>query len=86
MYHQEGSDTMYVGGRAVVYVLTFTSRGVRDLQVWISLTPSCLSGVEERRWFKMLKTSRDAAAKGFYVTPINPRQRLHPWLLQAHLC
>lgn len=49
MYHQEGSDTMYVGGRAVVYVLTFTSRGVRDLQVWISLTPSCLSGAEERR-------------------------------------
>lgn len=33
MYHQEGSDTMYVGGQAVIYVLTFTNRGVRDLQV-----------------------------------------------------
>uniref|UniRef100_H3CKZ6 Si:ch211-113g11.6 n=1 Tax=Tetraodon nigroviridis TaxID=99883 RepID=H3CKZ6_TETNG len=36
MYHQEGSDTMYVGGRAVIYVLTFTSRGVHDLQTAIN--------------------------------------------------
>ncbi|TNN01962.1 semaphorin-7A [Takifugu flavidus] len=33
MYHQEGSDTMYVGGQAVIYVLTFTNRGIRDLQI-----------------------------------------------------
>lgn len=33
MYHQEGSDTLYVGGRAVIYVLTFTDRGVRDVKI-----------------------------------------------------
>lgn len=33
MYHQEGGDTLYVGGRAMIYVLTFNNRGVRDLQV-----------------------------------------------------
>lgn len=33
MYHQEGGDTLYVGGRAMIYVLTFSNRGVRDLQV-----------------------------------------------------
>ncbi|XP_022068850.1 semaphorin-7A [Acanthochromis polyacanthus] len=33
MYHQEGSDTIYVGGRAMVYVLTFTDRDVRDFQI-----------------------------------------------------
>uniref|UniRef100_A0A3P9IMD4 Si:ch211-113g11.6 n=1 Tax=Oryzias latipes TaxID=8090 RepID=A0A3P9IMD4_ORYLA len=33
MYHQEGSDTLYVGGRAVIYVLKFTNRGVFDVQV-----------------------------------------------------
>lgn len=33
MYHQEGSDTLYVGGQAMIYVLTFTNRGVDDLQV-----------------------------------------------------
>uniref|UniRef100_A0A3Q2YBR0 Si:ch211-113g11.6 n=1 Tax=Hippocampus comes TaxID=109280 RepID=A0A3Q2YBR0_HIPCM len=32
MYHQEGSDTLYVGGQAVIYVLTFSNRGVRDLE------------------------------------------------------
>ncbi|AWP15704.1 putative leucine-rich repeat and immunoglobulin-like domain-containing nogo receptor-interacting protein 1-like, partial [Scophthalmus maximus] len=32
MYHQEGSDTLYVGGQAMLYVLTFTDRGVRDVQ------------------------------------------------------
>lgn len=37
MFHQEGSDTVYVGGQAVIYVLTFTSRGVRDLQVTFGL-------------------------------------------------
>lgn len=38
MYHQEGSDTLYLGGQAMVYVLTFTNRGVRDLQVQLTLT------------------------------------------------
>ncbi|XP_068616519.1 semaphorin-7A [Brachionichthys hirsutus] len=33
MFHQEGSDTLYVGGQAMIYVLTFTNRGVRDLQI-----------------------------------------------------
>uniref|UniRef100_A0A8D3DTT0 Semaphorin-1A n=1 Tax=Scophthalmus maximus TaxID=52904 RepID=A0A8D3DTT0_SCOMX len=33
MYHQEGSDTLYVGGQAMLYVLTFTDRGVRDVQI-----------------------------------------------------
>ncbi|XP_051922440.1 semaphorin-7A [Hippocampus zosterae] len=33
MYHQEGSDTLYVGGQAVIYVLTFSNRGVRDVQI-----------------------------------------------------
>ncbi|XP_034030272.1 semaphorin-7A [Thalassophryne amazonica] len=33
MYHQEGSDTVYVGGQAMIYLLTFTDRGVRNLQI-----------------------------------------------------
>ncbi|XP_062256244.1 semaphorin-7A [Platichthys flesus] len=33
MYHPEGSDTLYVGGRAMIYELTFSDRGVRDLQI-----------------------------------------------------
>ncbi|XP_032373769.1 semaphorin-7A [Etheostoma spectabile] len=33
MYHQDGSDTLYVGGQAMIYVLTFTNRGVRNLQI-----------------------------------------------------
>ncbi|XP_049585297.1 semaphorin-7A isoform X1 [Syngnathus scovelli] len=33
MYHQEGSDTLYVGGQAIIYVLTFSNRGVRDVQI-----------------------------------------------------
>ncbi|KAM4735699.1 semaphorin-7A isoform 2-T2 [Anableps anableps] len=33
MYHQEGTDTLYVGGRAMIYVLTFTDRVVRDMQI-----------------------------------------------------
>uniref|UniRef100_A0A3Q0RET0 Si:ch211-113g11.6 n=1 Tax=Amphilophus citrinellus TaxID=61819 RepID=A0A3Q0RET0_AMPCI len=32
MYHQEGSDTLYVGGKAMIYMLRFTDSGVRDLQ------------------------------------------------------
>nr|XP_020471166.1 semaphorin-7A-like [Monopterus albus]XP_020471167.1 semaphorin-7A-like [Monopterus albus] len=33
MYHQEGTDRLYVGGQAMIYVLTFTDRGVHDLQI-----------------------------------------------------
>ncbi|CAL8339424.1 semaphorin-7A isoform X1 [Gadus morhua] len=33
MYHQEGTNTLYVGGKAMVFILTFTDRGVRDLQI-----------------------------------------------------
>uniref|UniRef100_A0A3B3ZKV3 Sema domain-containing protein n=1 Tax=Periophthalmus magnuspinnatus TaxID=409849 RepID=A0A3B3ZKV3_9GOBI len=33
MYHQEGTDTLYVGGRANIYVLNFTDHGVTDLQI-----------------------------------------------------
>ncbi|XP_040020923.2 semaphorin-7A [Gasterosteus aculeatus] len=33
MYHPEGSDRLYVGGRATLYMLTFTSRGVRNLEI-----------------------------------------------------
>lgn len=50
MYHQEGSDTMYVGGRAVIYVLTFTSRGVRDLQVGFTARPALRSAGSAVGW------------------------------------
>uniref|UniRef100_A0A667ZG62 Si:ch211-113g11.6 n=1 Tax=Myripristis murdjan TaxID=586833 RepID=A0A667ZG62_9TELE len=40
MYHQEGTNTLYVGGQAVVFVLTFTDRGVRDLQVCLASSPA----------------------------------------------
>ncbi|KAK7886946.1 hypothetical protein WMY93_026567 [Mugilogobius chulae] len=33
MYHQEGTDTLYVGGQANIYVLNFTDNGVSDLQI-----------------------------------------------------
>lgn len=38
MYHQEGSDTLYVGGQAMVYVLMFTNRGVREWQVHFTIS------------------------------------------------
>ena len=37
MYHPEGTNTIYVGGQAVIYVLTFTDRRVRDQQVHLHL-------------------------------------------------
>ncbi|XP_016518876.1 semaphorin-7A-like [Poecilia formosa] len=33
MYHQEGSDTLYVGGQAMIYVLTFSDKRVVDMQI-----------------------------------------------------
>lgn len=33
MYHPEGTDTLYVGGQAVIYVLNFTDNEVTDLQI-----------------------------------------------------
>uniref|UniRef100_A0A8C6WF14 Si:ch211-113g11.6 n=1 Tax=Neogobius melanostomus TaxID=47308 RepID=A0A8C6WF14_9GOBI len=33
MYHPEGTDTLYVGGQASIYVLNFTDYGVSNLQI-----------------------------------------------------
>ncbi|XP_054903048.1 semaphorin-7A [Poeciliopsis prolifica] len=33
MYHQEGSDTLYVGGQAMIYVFTFSDKGVVDMKI-----------------------------------------------------
>ncbi|KAM8827032.1 semaphorin-7A [Synchiropus picturatus] len=33
MFHPPGSDTLYVGGRAVIYVLTFSDRGAQEHQI-----------------------------------------------------
>ncbi|XP_062848539.1 semaphorin-7A [Trichomycterus rosablanca] len=33
VYHQQGSDVLYVGGQAVIYILTFTHKGVQDTQI-----------------------------------------------------
>ncbi|XP_048880892.1 semaphorin-7A [Brienomyrus brachyistius] len=33
VYHQNGSDDLYVGGQAVIYSLTFTNKGVKDTQI-----------------------------------------------------
>ncbi|XP_036440091.1 semaphorin-7A isoform X2 [Colossoma macropomum] len=30
VYHQQGSDVLYVGGQAVIYMITFTHKGVQD--------------------------------------------------------
>lgn len=56
MYHQEGTNTLYVGGQAVIFVLTFTDRGVRDLQVSLASSPAAdasspavIQG-RQRRW------------------------------------
>lgn len=33
MFHQEGTDTLYVGGQAMIYVLNFTDKGVNEMQI-----------------------------------------------------
>uniref|UniRef100_A0A3P8ZWQ5 Sema domain-containing protein n=1 Tax=Esox lucius TaxID=8010 RepID=A0A3P8ZWQ5_ESOLU len=33
VYHHEGTNVLYVGGQAVIYVLTFTDRGVSSLEI-----------------------------------------------------
>ncbi|KAL4646761.1 semaphorin-7A-like isoform X1 [Arapaima gigas] len=33
VYHQPGTNTLYVGGQAVIYLLTFTEKGVKDAQI-----------------------------------------------------
>lgn len=33
MYHQQGSDVLYVGGQGVIYMIPFTHKGVQDSQV-----------------------------------------------------
>uniref|UniRef100_A0A672GRH0 Si:ch211-113g11.6 n=1 Tax=Salarias fasciatus TaxID=181472 RepID=A0A672GRH0_SALFA len=49
MYHQEGTDTLYVGGQAMIYVLSFTDRGVRDLQVGLVICNTATS------WWRCLE-------------------------------
>ncbi|XP_064207940.1 semaphorin-7A [Anguilla rostrata] len=47
LYHQEGSNVLYVGGQAVIYMLTFTDKGVTDTQIAVpaeeNAKESCLS-------------------------------------------
>ena len=52
MYHQEGTNTLYVGGKAMVFILTFTDRGVRDLQVTHGPLVLFSSGTGCRDWNK----------------------------------
>ncbi|XP_051574093.1 semaphorin-7A-like isoform X1 [Myxocyprinus asiaticus] len=33
MYHQQGTDVLYVGGLGVIYKLTFSDKGVHDMQI-----------------------------------------------------
>ncbi|XP_060776560.1 semaphorin-7A [Neoarius graeffei] len=33
MYHQQGSNVLYVGGQAVIYMLNFTQKGVQETQI-----------------------------------------------------
>uniref|UniRef100_A0A8C8DHK3 Si:ch211-113g11.6 n=1 Tax=Oryzias sinensis TaxID=183150 RepID=A0A8C8DHK3_9TELE len=60
MYHQEGSDTLYVGGRAVIYVLKFTNRGIFDVQVELMFSLAQNTGSFEAavRLFPLLKSLR----------------------------
>lgn len=63
MYHQEGNDTLFVGGRAMIYVLTFSNRGVRDLLVRkeaASSSPSQWS-VEETEGLKKKRRFRSSS-------------------------
>uniref|UniRef100_A0A3B3SGC8 Si:ch211-113g11.6 n=1 Tax=Paramormyrops kingsleyae TaxID=1676925 RepID=A0A3B3SGC8_9TELE len=47
VYHQNGSDDLYVGGQAVIYLLTFTNKGVKDTQIKVladeNAKQACLS-------------------------------------------
>ncbi|XP_026862481.2 semaphorin-7A [Electrophorus electricus] len=47
VYHQRGSDVLYVGGQGVIYMLTFTHKGVQDTQIPVvtdeSAKQKCLS-------------------------------------------
>ncbi|KAB5586873.1 hypothetical protein PHYPO_G00006450 [Pangasianodon hypophthalmus] len=33
MYHQQGSNVLYVGGQAVIYMINFTQKGVQETQI-----------------------------------------------------
>ncbi|XP_062395689.1 semaphorin-7A [Sardina pilchardus] len=33
VYHKQGTDVLYVGGQAVIYMLTFTDKGVQDTKI-----------------------------------------------------
>lgn len=41
VYHKQGSDVLYVGGQAVIYMLTFTDKGVLDTKVGSDLVTLC---------------------------------------------
>uniref|UniRef100_W5LHM7 Semaphorin-1A n=1 Tax=Astyanax mexicanus TaxID=7994 RepID=W5LHM7_ASTMX len=47
VYHQQGSDVLYVGGRAVIYMISFTHKEVQDTMIPVvpdeSARQSCLS-------------------------------------------
>ncbi|MBN3300020.1 SEM7A protein, partial [Amia calva] len=37
LFHQEGTDVIYIGGRAVIYVLNFTESGLKETQIPVTL-------------------------------------------------
>ncbi|XP_028837143.1 semaphorin-7A isoform X2 [Denticeps clupeoides] len=37
LYHQKGTDVLYVGGQAVIYALAFTDKGVKDIKIAVAL-------------------------------------------------
>lgn len=41
VYHKQGTDVLFVGGQAVIYMLTFTDKGVRDTKVGGDLVTLC---------------------------------------------
>ncbi|XP_048117666.1 semaphorin-7A [Alosa alosa] len=47
VYHKQGTDVLYVGGQAVIYMLTFTDKGVQDKKIPVvtnqNVKETCLS-------------------------------------------
>lgn len=71
MFHQEGSNTLYVGGQAMLYVLTFSDRGVRDLQVGAFYSQPIL----ENDFLKEAACSRRCVIVGAVQCEIFPKRR-----------
>ncbi|KAK0144870.1 Semaphorin-7A [Merluccius polli] len=63
MYHPEGTNTLYVGGKAMVFILTFSDRGVRDLQVMPPL---------QRFWMILIPVESDDTAKATCMAKAAP--------------